>query len=132
MEAGEAGGKAAELFRLKRQVLALAATADGELLAAAGDSDRDEDEPVIQLYRPLTDRKAGQLRGHTGLAVYGLDFSLDGKRLASAAATARSGCGTWRRCKSGRCSGPRRNPGPGAAASRCCGPSASPRTACPC
>jgi WD40 repeat protein len=78
------GGKSAELFRLKRQVLALAATPDGELLAAAGDSDRDEDEPEIRLYRPLTGRDGGQLRGHTGLAVYGLDFSADGKRLASA------------------------------------------------
>ena len=78
------GGKSAELFRLKRQVLALAATSDGELLAAAGDSDRDEDEPEIKLFRPLTGRDGGQLRGHTGLAVYGLDFSADGKRLASA------------------------------------------------
>jgi serine/threonine protein kinase/WD40 repeat protein len=78
------GGRPQELFKLKKQVLSVAVTPDGELLAAAGDADRDEGEPVIQLYRPLTDRKAGQLRGHTGLVIYDLSFSTDGKRLASA------------------------------------------------
>lgn len=78
------GGKAEELFRLKKQVLALAASPDGELIAAAGDAEPDEDEPAIQLFRPLTDKKAGTLRGHTGLAVYDLSFAADGKRLASA------------------------------------------------
>src|SRR5262245_26055726 len=78
------GGRAEELFKLKRQALALAVTPDGELLAAAGDADPDEDEPVIHLFRPLTDRKAGTLRGHTGLAVYDLSFAGDGRRLASA------------------------------------------------
>jgi WD40 repeat protein len=78
------GGKAEELFKLKRQVLALAASPDGELIAAAGDAEADEDEPVIELFRPLTDKRAGTLRGHTGLAVYDLAFAPDGKRLASA------------------------------------------------
>ena len=78
------GGKAEELFQLKSRVQALAVSPDGELLAAAGDAEPDEDEPTIQLYRPLTDRKAGQLRGHTGLAVYDLSFAPDGKRLVSA------------------------------------------------
>jgi WD40 repeat protein len=78
------GGKAEELFRLKKQVLALAASPDGELIAAAGDAEPDEDEPAIQLFRPLIDKKAGTLRGHTGLAVYELSFAPDGKRLASA------------------------------------------------
>jgi eukaryotic-like serine/threonine-protein kinase len=78
------GGRHLDLFKMKKQALALAVTADGELLAAAGDADRDEDEPVIQLFRPLTNRSAGQLRGHTGLAVYDLAFAPDGKRLASA------------------------------------------------
>jgi WD40 repeat protein/serine/threonine protein kinase len=78
------GGRSQELFKLKKQVLSLAVTPDGELLAAAGDTDRDDDEPVIQLYRPLTDRRAGQLRGHTGEAINDLSFSADGKRLASA------------------------------------------------
>jgi eukaryotic-like serine/threonine-protein kinase len=78
------GGRAEELFRLKKQVLALATSPDGELIAAAGDAEPDEDEPVIQLYRPLIDKKAGTLRGHTGLAVYDLSFAADGKRIASA------------------------------------------------
>src|SRR5262245_8359433 len=78
------GGKPEELFKLKKQAMALAASPDGEMIAAAGDAEQDEDEPVIQLYRPLTDRKAGVLRGHTGLAVYDLCFAADGKRLASA------------------------------------------------
>jgi WD40 repeat protein len=78
------GWTAQELFRLKKQVLALAVSSDGEMLAAAGDADRDDDEPVIQLYRPLIEKKAGILRGHTGLAVYDLSFAPDGKRLASA------------------------------------------------
>jgi WD40 repeat protein len=78
------GGKPQDLFKLRKQALALAVTNDGDLLAAAGDADRDEDEPVIQLYRPLTHRTVGQLRGHTGLAVYDLSFAPDGKRLASA------------------------------------------------
>src|SRR4029077_7838120 len=73
-----------DLFKLKKQVLSVAVTPDGELLAAAGDAEPDEDEPVIQLFRPLTDRRAGQLRGNTGLAVYDLSFAPDGKRLASA------------------------------------------------
>jgi WD40 repeat protein len=77
-------GRFEELFRLNKQVLALAVTPDGELLAAAGDAEPDEDEPVIQLYRPLTDRNAGTLRGHTGLAIHDLSFGPDGKRLASA------------------------------------------------
>ncbi len=81
----EAGGaKFVELFKLKKQALALAASPDGEYLAAAGDAEADEDEPAIVLYRPLTDRKAGQLLGHTGFAVYDLAFTGDGKRLASA------------------------------------------------
>jgi eukaryotic-like serine/threonine-protein kinase len=78
------GGSAQELFRLKKQALALAVTADGEMLAAAGDAEPDEDEPIIQLYRPLIEKKAGILKGHTGLAVYDLSFAADGKRLASA------------------------------------------------
>lgn len=78
------GGRAQELFRLKKQVLTLAVTTDGELLAAAGDAEPDEDEPVIQLFRPLIDKKAGTLRGHTGFAVYDLSFAPDGRRLASA------------------------------------------------
>jgi eukaryotic-like serine/threonine-protein kinase len=78
------GGRAEELLQLKKQALALAVSPDGELLAAAGDAEEDEDEPIIQLFRPLIDRKAGQLRGHTGLAVYDLSFAPDGKRLASA------------------------------------------------
>jgi eukaryotic-like serine/threonine-protein kinase len=78
------GGRAQDLFKLKKQVLALAVTPDGELLAAAGDADQDEDEPVIQLFRPLINKMAGQLRGHTEFAVYDLTFGEDGKRLASA------------------------------------------------
>ena len=78
------GGRAQDLFKLKKQALALAVTPDGELLAAAGDAEPDEDEPVIQLFRPLINKSAGQLRGHTGLAVYDLSFATDGKRLASA------------------------------------------------
>jgi serine/threonine protein kinase/WD40 repeat protein len=78
------GGLPQDLFKLKKQVLSLAVTPDGELLAAAGDAEPDEDEPIIQLFRPLTDRPAGQLRGHTGLAIYDLSFAPDGKRLASA------------------------------------------------
>src|SRR5262249_10222893 len=66
------GGRPRELFKLKNQVLSIAVTPDGELLAAAGNADRDEDEPVIQLFRPLTVRRAGQLRGHTGEAIYDL------------------------------------------------------------
>ncbi len=77
------GGKAVELFKMKKQVLALVASPDGNYLAAAGNAEQDEDEPIIQLYRPLTDRKAGVLRGHTGLAVYDLSFSPDSKRLVS-------------------------------------------------
>jgi WD40 repeat protein len=77
------GRKAHELFKLKRPVLALAATTDGELLAAAGYTDADEGEAVIQLFHPLTDRPAGQLRGHAGLRVYDVCFAPDGKRLAS-------------------------------------------------
>src|SRR4029450_10559073 len=46
--------------------------------------ERDDDEPVIQLFRPLTNRSAGQLRGHTGLAIYDLSFAAGGSRLASA------------------------------------------------
>ncbi len=78
------GGRAQELFRLKKPIRALAVTVDGELLAAAGDAEPDGDQPVIQLYRPLIDKRAGTLRGHTGLAVYDLSFAPDGKRLASA------------------------------------------------
>ena len=78
------GAKWEDVLKLKKQALALSVTPDGELLAAAGDAELDEDEPVIHLYRPLTDRKAGQLRGHTGLGVYDLSFAPDGKRLASA------------------------------------------------
>jgi eukaryotic-like serine/threonine-protein kinase len=78
------GRKPHELFKLKRPVLALAATTDGELLAAAGYTDADESEAVIQLFHPLTDRPAGQLHGHAGLRVFDISFSPDGKRLASA------------------------------------------------
>jgi WD40 repeat protein len=81
---GRGSGRAEELFKLRKQVLALATSPDGEMIAAAGDAEADEDEPVIQLFRPLTDKFAGTLRGHTGLAVYDLAFAPDGKRLASA------------------------------------------------
>ena len=67
------------LFRMPRATKAMAASADGELIAAAGDSDED---PVIQLYRPLSMKEAGRLRGHTG-DINGLSFAPDGKRLAS-------------------------------------------------
>lgn len=77
------GGSAVELFKLKKQALALAVSPDGELLAAAGNADEEEDEPIIQLFRPLIDRKAGTLRGHTGIAIYDLSFAPDGKRLVS-------------------------------------------------
>jgi len=82
-ELSPGGGKAVELFKMKKHVLALVASHDGNFLAAAGNADPDEDEPVIQLYRPLTDRKAGVLRGHTGLAINDLAFSPDSKRLVS-------------------------------------------------
>src|SRR5437763_7042259 len=65
-------------------VLAGPVPPDWERLASAGDADRDDDEPIIQLFRPLTDRRAGQLRGHTGEAINDLSFTSDGKRLASA------------------------------------------------
>jgi serine/threonine protein kinase/WD40 repeat protein len=81
---GRGGNRADEIFKLKKQVLALAASPDGEFLAAAGDAEPDEDEPVIELFRPLSNRFAGTLRGHTGLAVYDLSFAPDGKRIASA------------------------------------------------
>jgi WD40 repeat protein len=72
-----------ELFKLDRAVYALAVAPDGETLAAAGEF---EDEPFIQLYRPLIDpqldRKAGRLKGHTNV-VFSVSFSPDGKRLVS-------------------------------------------------
>ncbi|WP_020470080.1 WD40 repeat domain-containing serine/threonine protein kinase [Zavarzinella formosa] len=67
------------LFRLPKAAKSLAASSDGELIAAAGDS---EDDPVVQVYRPLIMKDAGRLRGHTG-DINGLSFAPDGKRLAS-------------------------------------------------
>ena len=111
----------------------MAVTPDGELLAAAGDAERDDDEPVIQLFRPLTDRQAGQLRGHTGLAVYDLSFS-DRRQAAGVGRPRRHGPRVGR----GRAAGAGRVPpgeGPAADRPRPVGPgrsagSASPRTGC--
>lgn len=76
--------KMSQLLRQKRPIHSLAATSEGDLLAAAGDAESETDEPVIHLYRPLTNRAAGQLRGHTGSVIHDVSFSPDGKRLASA------------------------------------------------
>jgi WD40 repeat protein/serine/threonine protein kinase len=72
-------GKNEIVLRLRRGVLTLATSIDGEYLAAAADTDG---EPAIHLYRPLTGREAGRLRGHIK-TIYALSFSPDGKRLAS-------------------------------------------------
>ncbi|MEZ6143595.1 MAG: protein kinase [Zavarzinella sp.] len=71
-----------ELFRMEFGIISLAASPDGELLAAA---DKHADDPSIQLWRLSAQRTETKLRGHTG-TIYGVSFSDDSARLASVSA----------------------------------------------